>query len=87
MPLIHDKRVSETSPVSSALRSFFSHFDPMQLIPMLVLLTFGIVFVYGTGQQVGGVHARPGHCQLQPFAVYFHLLSPPKLVRLVLAKS
>ena len=58
MPLIHDKRVSETSPVSSALRSFFSHFDPMQLIPMLVLLTFGIVFVYGTGQQVGGVHAE-----------------------------
>ncbi len=58
MPLIHDKRVSETSPVSSALRSFFSHFDPLQLIPMLVLLAFGIIFVYGTGQQVGGVHAE-----------------------------
>ncbi len=58
MPLIHDKRVAESSPVGSALRSFFSHFDPMQLLPMAVLLTFGIVFVYGTGQQVGGVHAE-----------------------------
>lgn len=58
MPLIHDKRVPETSSVSSALRVFFSHFDPLQLIPMLVLLAFGIIFVYGTGQQVGGVHAE-----------------------------
>ena len=58
MPLIHDKRVAESSPVGSALRSFFSQFDPMQLLPMAVLLTFGIVFVYGTGQQVGGVHAE-----------------------------
>lgn len=59
------------SQVSSAMRtdsgaglaeepvpgSFFRRFDLFQIIPMFALLAIGALFVYGTGQQVGGIHA------------------------------
>lgn len=35
----------------------FSRIDILQIIAMTVLLTFGIVFVYSTGQQSSGVHS------------------------------
>ncbi len=57
MALIHDKRLTETPPVFAILRSFFSRFDALQIIPMTLLLTAGIFFIYGTGQQIGGVYA------------------------------
>lgn len=40
------------------IRSFLDHFDWMMIVPMLLLLGIGLLFVYGTGQQVGGVHAE-----------------------------
>jgi len=57
MPLIQEHKEPEISPVSSALRVFFSHFDPLQFIPMICLLAIGVLFVYGTGQQAGGFYA------------------------------
>jgi len=36
------------------LKKFLHRFDLLQIIPMLVLVTIGIAFVYSTGQQVGG---------------------------------
>ena len=30
----------------------------MQLIPMTVLLLTGLLFIYGTGQQIGGFYAE-----------------------------
>ena len=42
----------------AALRSVFFRFDYKQIIPMIILLLFGIFFVYGIGQQVGGVGAE-----------------------------
>ena len=36
---------------------FFHHIDLLQIIPMLILLTIGAVFIYGIGQQVGGFAA------------------------------
>lgn len=57
MPLIHDKRLTETPPVLTVLRSFFSRFDALQIIPMAVLLMAGVFFIYGTGQQIGGIYA------------------------------
>lgn len=41
----------ESGPVASAIRSFFSRFDLMQILPMLALVTVGILFIYGTGEQ------------------------------------
>ena len=58
MPLIHDKRLAETPPVFTVLRSFFARFDALQILPMLALLAAGVLFIYGTGQQVGGVYAE-----------------------------
>lgn len=58
MPLIHDKRLAETPPVFAVLRSFFARFDALQILPMLALLAAGVLFIYGTGQQVGGVYAE-----------------------------
>lgn len=42
----------------AALRSVFFRFDYKQIIPMIILLLFGVFFVYGIGQQVGGVGAE-----------------------------
>lgn len=36
---------------------FFHHIDLLQIIPMLILLTIGAIFIYGIGQQVGGFAA------------------------------
>ena len=58
MPLIHDKRLAEIPPVFTVLRSFFARFDALQILPMLALLAAGVLFIYGTGQQVGGVYAE-----------------------------
>ncbi len=41
----------------SVFRSFLRRFDLFQIVPMLALLAIGALFIYGTGQQVGGVHA------------------------------
>ncbi len=40
-----------------AIANFFSRFDLLQIIPLALLLTIGLFFVYGTGQQIGGSHA------------------------------
>lgn len=58
MPLIHDKRLAEALPAFTVLRSFFARFDALQILPMLALLAAGVLFIYGTGQQVGGVYAE-----------------------------
>lgn len=39
-----------------AVRGFFHRFDLLQIIPMVLLLTIGMLFVYSTGQEVGGHH-------------------------------
>lgn len=43
---------------SRSLQSFSARFDLFQVIPLLVLLAFGILFIHGTGHQVGGEHAE-----------------------------
>ncbi len=58
MPLIHDKRVTDTGSYFRVIFSFLTRFDWIPLLPMLGLLTFGVLFVYGTGQQVGGVNTE-----------------------------
>ena len=58
MPLIHDKRLAEAPPAFTVLRSFVARFDALQILPMLALLAAGVLFIYGTGQQVGGVYAE-----------------------------
>ena len=54
-----DVRAEDTQqhPVFSLLSTFFDRFDWFQVIPTLLLLAIGALFIYGTGQQVGGVHA------------------------------
>ena len=54
-----DVRAEDTQqhPVFSLLHNFFDRFDLFQVIPTLLLLAIGALFIYGTGQQVGGVHA------------------------------
>ena len=47
----------EQNSAAQVLRSFLAHFDWFQIIPMAVLLIAGALFIYGTGQQVGGIHA------------------------------
>ena len=58
MPSFFTRKKSDGSQVSAILRSVFFRFDYKQLIPMFVLLLIGIFFVYGIGQQVGGVGAE-----------------------------
>ena len=41
-----------------AILRFFARFDLMQIIPLALLLTIGMFFVYSTGQQVGGHHVE-----------------------------
>ena len=41
-----------------AMARFFARFDIMQIIPLTLLLTIGMCFVYSTGQQVGGHHVE-----------------------------
>ncbi|MBE6405751.1 MAG: rod shape-determining protein RodA [Lentisphaerae bacterium] len=58
MPSFFTRKKSDGSQVLSALRSVFFRFDYKQIIPMIILLLFGVFFVYGIGQQVGGVGAE-----------------------------
>ena len=41
-----------------AIVRFFARFDLMQIIPLALLLTIGMLFVHSTGQQVGGHHVE-----------------------------
>ena len=41
-----------------AIFRFFGRFDLMQIIPLALLLTVGMLFVHSTGQQVGGHHVE-----------------------------
>ena len=41
-----------------AILRFFGRFDLMQIIPLALLLTVGMLFVHSTGQQVGGPHVE-----------------------------
>ena len=41
-----------------AIVRFFARFDLMQIIPLALLLTVGMLFIYSTGQQVGGHHVE-----------------------------
>ena len=41
-----------------AILRFFGRFDLMQIIPLALLLTIGMLFVHSTGQQVGGHHVE-----------------------------
>ena len=41
-----------------AIARFFGRFDLMQIVPLALLLTIGMCFVYSTGQQVGGHHVE-----------------------------
>lgn len=44
-------------PVSLLLHDLTGRFDWLQIVPMFLLLITGALFIYGTGQQVGGIHA------------------------------
>lgn len=44
-------------PALFLLKGFFDRFDWFQIVPMLLLLAIGALFIYGTGQQVGGEDA------------------------------
>ncbi|MBO4490319.1 MAG: rod shape-determining protein RodA [Lentisphaeria bacterium] len=35
------------------VRRIFSRFDPLQFVPLIVLVSAGLLFIYGTGQQIG----------------------------------
>ena len=47
----------DLQPPSALLKSFFIRFDYFQIVPMILLLCVGLLFIYGTGQQIGGVYA------------------------------
>ncbi len=35
------------------VRRILSRFDPLQFVPLIVLVSAGLLFIYGTGQQIG----------------------------------
>lgn len=47
----------EQNSAMQVLRSVLARFDWFQIVPMVALLVIGALFIYGTGQQVGGIHA------------------------------
>ncbi len=55
---LREKQSVGPNPVFQFLRRLAGRFDYMQIVPMLTLLAIGALFIYGTGQQVGGVHAE-----------------------------
>jgi rod shape determining protein RodA len=59
MPLLleKEKNNSSSSAFLEGLRAFFGRFDYIQIAAMLALLCYGVAFIYGTGQQVGGYAA------------------------------
>ena len=58
MPAFRSRKKSDGSQFIQILRSVFFRFDYIQIVPMLILLLFGVFFVYGIGQQVGGIGAE-----------------------------
>ena len=53
LTIINKTETVQTVPAGRILR-FFTRFDYVQIIPMLLLLLLGICYIYSTGQQVGG---------------------------------
>jgi len=53
-----DREETAAQILRDAILRFFSKFDLMQIIPLALLLTVGMFFVYSTGQQVGGHHVE-----------------------------
>lgn len=61
----------DLQPPSALLKSFFSRIDWFQIIPMLLLLGIGLLFIYGTGQQIGGIYADIWQRQLLYMGIGF----------------
>ena len=53
-----DREETNAQILRGAIARFFGRFDLMQIVPLALLLTIGMSFVYSTGQQVGGHHVE-----------------------------
>ena len=53
-----DREETPAQILRGAILRFFGRFDLMQIIPLTLLLTVGMLFVHSTGQQVGGHHVE-----------------------------
>ena len=53
-----DREETPAQILRGAIMRFFGRFDLMQIIPLALLLTVGMLFVHSTGQQVGGHHVE-----------------------------
>lgn len=53
-----DRDETPAQILRGAIVRFFARFDLMQIIPLALLLTIGMLFVHSTGQQVGGHHVE-----------------------------
>ncbi|MBR4253787.1 MAG: rod shape-determining protein RodA [Lentisphaeria bacterium] len=53
-----DREETNAQILRGVILRFFARFDLMQIIPLALLLTIGMFFVYSTGQQVGGHHVE-----------------------------
>jgi len=53
-----DREETPAQILRGAILRFFGRFDLMQIIPLALLLTVGMLFVHSTGQQVGGHHVE-----------------------------
>ena len=53
-----DREETPAQILRGAIVRFFARFDLMQIIPLALLLTIGMCFIYSTGQQVGGHHVE-----------------------------
>jgi len=53
-----DREETPAQILRGAILRFFGRFDLMQIIPLALLLTIGMLFVHSTGQQVGGHHVE-----------------------------
>lgn len=53
-----DREETNAQILRGAIARFFGRFDLMQIIPLALLLTIGMCFVYSTGQQIGGHHVE-----------------------------
>ena len=53
-----DREETPAQILRGVILRFFGRFDLMQIIPLALLLTVGMLFVHSTGQQVGGHHVE-----------------------------
>ena len=53
-----DREETPAQILRGAILRFFGRFDLMQILPLALLLTMGMLFVHSTGQQVGGHHVE-----------------------------